>query len=87
MFRKKKIAAMAAVMAVASMLSLTAFAEGEATLETSMSTVSSSLMSSIQSVVNSMVSFVGSALPVILIIVGSVLLITFGLKFFKKFTK
>lgn len=87
MLRKKKIVAMAAAVAAVSMFSLTAFAEGETTLEGSMSTVSSSLMSSIQSVVNSMVSFIGSALPVILIIVGSVLLITFGLKFFRKFTK
>uniref|UniRef100_A0AAU8AV83 Uncharacterized protein n=1 Tax=Dulem virus 51 TaxID=3145762 RepID=A0AAU8AV83_9VIRU len=85
---RKKITAIAAVAAAVFSLALTANAEGSGTtLESSMTTVSTSLISSIQSVVNSMVSFIGSALPVILIIVGSVLLITFGLKFFKKFTK
>ena len=86
MLRKKIISGVIALVCSLSMLALPAFAE-EATLESSMTTVSTSLMTSIKSVVDSMVSFIGSALPVILIIVGSVLLITFGLKFFRKFTK
>lgn len=85
---KKKITALALSLAAVSAMAVPAFAgDADVTLESGMSSISTSLLDSIKSVVNSMVGFMGSALPVILIVVGASLLIAFGTKFFKKFTK
>lgn len=49
-------------------------------------TVSQSLLNSMQTVVNDCLSFLTSALPIVLPVVGSGIVVAFGIKTFKKVT-
>lgn len=49
-------------------------------------TVSQSLLNSMQTVVNDCLSFLTSALPIVLPVVGSGIIVAFGIKTFKKVT-
>lgn len=60
------------------------FALGEATVT---STVSDALVSGLTSVATDMGSFITSVLPVTLGVVGAVIVVRFGIKFFRSLAK
>jgi hypothetical protein len=63
------------------------FALGETTTANISSGVSDALVSGLSSVATDMGSFITNILPVVLGVVGAVILISFGIKLFKRFSK
>lgn len=54
---------------------------------TSMTRLTTSLVSGLEDIANQMLDSLGKILPVVLMVVGGVMVVTFGIKLFRKFGK